>query len=65
MPRLDSVRYFFIFLIIPSGFCCKTMTKWMDVLENFDPGKSEVENMKANGYRRIFDCGNMVFEKTY
>ena len=41
------------------------MTKWMDVLENFDPGKSEVENMKANGYHRIFDCGNMVFEKTY
>ena len=41
------------------------MTKWMDVLENFDPGKSEVENMKANGYSRIFDCGNMVFVKEY
>ena len=35
----------------------------VSLLENFDPGKSEVENMKANGYRRIFDCGNIVFEK--
>ena len=39
--------------------------KLAGLLENFDPGKSEVENMRANGYRRIFDCGNMVFEKTY
>ena len=40
------------------------MIKMTDgLLENFDPAKSEVENMKANGYHRIFDCGNMVFEK--
>lgn len=39
--------------------------KLKDVLENFDPEKSEAENMKANGYYRIYDCGNLVFEKTY
>jgi len=32
------------------------------ILENFDESKSEHENMIANGYRRIWDCGNMVFE---
>lgn len=36
-----------------------------DLLEKFDPEKSEVENMRDNGYFRVFDCGNMVFEKTY
>ncbi len=35
------------------------------MLEKFDPAKSEAENMKANGYNRIYDCGNMVFEKIY
>lgn len=34
-------------------------------LTNFDPNKTEVENMQANGYHRIFDCGNLVFEKAY
>jgi very-short-patch-repair endonuclease len=31
------------------------------ILESFDPGMTEVENMRANGYNRIFDCGNRVF----
>lgn len=35
------------------------------LLETFDPAKSEVENMKLNGYRRIFDCGNLVFVKKF
>ena len=34
-------------------------------LEKFDPKKSEVENMRENGYDRIFDCGNLVFVKNY
>lgn len=34
-------------------------------LEKFDPKLSEWENMKANGYDRIWDCGNLVFEKRY
>ena len=33
------------------------------LLETFDPAKSEIENMKLNGYHRIFDCGNLVFVK--
>ena len=35
------------------------------VLDVFNPKKSEAENMKDNGYYRIYDCGNMVFEKIY
>jgi very-short-patch-repair endonuclease len=34
-------------------------------LEHFDVNKTEHENMKNNGYNRIYDCGNMVFEKVY
>ena len=35
------------------------------LLSAFDPDKSEHENMKANGYKCIYDCGNLVFEKIY
>jgi hypothetical protein len=34
-------------------------------LKNFDESKSEWENMKNNGYDRIWDCGNLVFVKNY
>jgi hypothetical protein len=30
--------------------------------ESFDPSKTESENMFSNGYRRIWDCGNLVYE---
>jgi hypothetical protein len=30
--------------------------------ESFDPLKTESENMFHNGYRRIWDCGNLVYE---
>lgn len=30
-------------------------------LKFFNPNLSEVENMKVNGYHRIWDCGNLVF----
>lgn len=36
--------------------------KLAELLEYFDPDKTEVENMRANKYRRIFDCGNLVFK---
>ncbi len=36
--------------------------KLRDILENFDPAKTEKENMEANGYFRVYDCGNYVFE---
>jgi len=33
-----------------------------DVLSNFDDGLSEFENMVNNGWNRIWDCGNLVYE---
>lgn len=39
--------------------------KLKEKLTNFDPNLTEYENMKLNGYDRIWDCGNMVFEKKY
>jgi hypothetical protein len=30
--------------------------------ESFDPSKTETLNMFNNGYRRIWDCGNLVYE---
>ncbi len=35
------------------------------ILKTFDPNKTEWENMKDNGYNRIWDCGNWVFLKEY
>ena len=33
-----------------------------DILkENFDPNKTEIENMIDNGYYQIFDCGNLIY----
>ena len=31
------------------------------LLDNFDSGKTESENMFLNGYRRIWDAGNLVY----
>lgn len=31
------------------------------LLDNYNPEKSEYENMIANGYHRIWDCGNAVY----
>jgi len=31
-------------------------------LERFDPKLTEWENMAANGWNRIFDCGNLVYQ---
>ena len=39
--------------------------KLKSLLEFFDESKTEVENMKANGYNRIFACGNLVYEKFF
>ena len=35
--------------------------KLPQLLENFDPTKSESENMKEHGYNKIYDCGNRVY----
>lgn len=39
--------------------------KLPETLDSFDINKTEWENMKDNGWNRIWDCGNMVFEKLY
>ncbi len=31
----------------------------------FDPALSESENMRAAGFKRVFDCGSLVFSKTF
>ena len=36
-----------------------------DKLANFDENLSEYENMKLNGFHRIWDCGSFVFCKVY
>lgn len=36
--------------------------KLKDKLTNFNPDLTEWENMQLNGYNRIWDCGNYVFE---
>ena len=32
------------------------------IASEFDPAKTEVQNMNDNGYFRVFDCGNAVFD---
>lgn len=34
-------------------------------LKKFDPDLTEIENMVANKYSRIWDCGNLVYVKEY
>ena len=36
--------------------------KLSTILETFDPNLTEEENMFENGYYRIWDCGNAIFE---
>ncbi|QQV87837.1 hypothetical protein [Campylobacter phage CJLB-7] len=37
--------------------------KLKDKLEKFDPNLTESENMKLNGYNRVWDCGQGVWIK--
>ena len=39
--------------------------KLSKILENFDPEKSEIQNMLLNGFHLIYDCGNLVYVKEY
>lgn len=36
--------------------------KLPQLLERFDPRKTEFENMRDHGWDRIWDCGNLVYE---
>ena len=35
--------------------------KLSNLLESYDPSETEWENMKKNGYDRIWDCGTMMW----
>lgn len=47
---------------IKSRYECQKhkLAKW---LPGFDPAKTEVENMEAAGYSRLWDCGNVIYSK--
>lgn len=38
-----------------------TFGKLSKLFKNFDENKTEVENMKANNFYQVFDCGNYIF----
>lgn len=38
--------------------------KLVNKLDAFDPSLTESENMYNNGYRRFWDCGNLIYEKS-
>ena len=37
--------------------------KLKNILEKFDENKTEYENMKENGFSKIYDCGNFTYVK--
>lgn len=39
--------------------------KLLNILGDFDDSRTETENMFRNGYRKIYDSGNLVFTKHY
>lgn len=45
--------------------CQKHKLKKLLGENNFDSSKTELENMTKNKFLRIFDCGQLVFEKLY
>ena len=45
--------------------CQKHKLKSLLGSDNFDDSKSETENMLNNDYLKIYDCGNLIFEKLY
>ena len=46
--------------LLLSRFQCQKH-KLSKLLDEFNPLLTEVDNMKLNGYSRIFDCGNLVY----
>ena len=69
----EKIGFSFLHASAPSYFYVKSQHRFSrimfqkhklkDELEKFDESLSEVENMKMNGYTRVFDCGNLVYVK--
>jgi len=67
LDHISSPNYFYISKkeMIRESRVKYQKHKLSKLLENFDPSKTESENMSANGYYRVWDCGNLVFVKNY
>ena len=65
LDHVSSPNYWYIYGINVESRMKYQKHKLKKILENYDPSLSEHENMKNNGYKRIFDCGNLVFVKQY
>jgi hypothetical protein len=62
----SSPSYFYIKNGVPVGSRQNFQKhKLPSILKTYDPLKTEWENMVDNGYDRVWDCGNRVFEKLY
>jgi rubrerythrin len=56
-------NYFYTLKGMPVGSRMKFQKHRLEkLLEEYDPSLSEWENMKANGYDRVYDCGNLLLE---
>jgi hypothetical protein len=51
--------------VILSRFQCQKSKLKEILLEKFNEQLSETENMLLNGFSKIYDCGNIVFEKIF
>ena len=40
-------------------------SKLKNILKNFNPDLTQSENMSLNGFLKVYDCGNLIFEKIY
>lgn len=65
LTRTSSPNYFYFKPEKPNDLFSRVgfqKHKLPVVLKAFDSQKSEVENMLTNGWERIWDCGNLVYE---
>lgn len=63
--RDSSPSYFYIKNNIRYNRIDFQKHKLKKIFSDFDSSKTEHEMMNDHGYYRIYDCGNMVFEKIY
>lgn len=65
LDHVSSPNYWYVYGLNIESRLKYQKHKLNKLLKIYDPNLSEHENMKNNGYRRIYDCGNLVFVKFY
>ena len=65
LSHISPPNYFYVRNMTRQSRLMFQKHKLAALLETFDPELSEIQNMIANGYNRIFDCGNLVYVKQY